>query len=214
MRRLFEFRSLFILAGLVFLFLTPAHADSGAADYVVNGQLTITGNNACGASPCSESLQFSFDFDYVQLYPAQNGNPAGYVGSAENPLLISASGPLGSFGSGGCCVTSGYLAMANGLGDEIDLETDLGSVFQQTNGTPGPPVFLGSDLYSCQSTICVNDFLPPGSPETGLFLSGTLNYTATLVPEPPTVLLVCFGLLGLGLLRAWRRKMLVRSLSV
>jgi len=202
-----------IFSGLLLLFAIPAHADSVAAEYAVNGQLTITGNNVCTPSPCTETLQFSFNVDYSLLVPTNNGYPPTYFGSVVAPVFTSSSGPLGYFGGGPFSNWTNYYPFSNNLGDEIDLSVDLGSMFPQTFGVPGPPVFLGSNLWGCVSTTCVTDFSFYSFPATGLYLEGTLQYTATLVPEPSTATLTFFGLAGIGLLAAAHRKLLALSTS-
>jgi hypothetical protein len=203
-----------IWGGLLLLFAIPAHADLVVAEYAVNGQLTITGNNVCTPSPCTETLQFFFNVDYTLLAPASNGYPPTYFGSVVAPVFTSSSGPLGFFGGGPFSNWTNYYPFSNNLGDEIDLSVDLGSMIPQTFGVPGPPVFLGSDLFACVTPVCVNDFSPyPGAPTVGLYLEGTLQYTATLVPEPSTATLTFFGLAGIGLLAAAHRKLLVLSTS-
>jgi hypothetical protein len=72
------------------------------------------------------------------------------------------------------------------------------------------PTFYAAELYSCQTAICVDAFVPPQyntgpGPYYGIFLGGTVQYTATAVPEEGTLGLLSSCLMGLAL---WQWKLL------
>jgi hypothetical protein len=201
----------------------PAYADSIlVASYAINGSLSLTGNNVCGG-PCVETLTYSFRLDYfavtlaslkpafyVSDVPCVDGlfsgqNSTCYQAASVGPVLVSASGPLGSFGDQGygCCwfYQGFYMPFVNSqTTDEIDLY--IGNVV--TDPALGIPVPYASwaDPWMCASATCNNDFRNGATINTG-----TAEFTATriAVPEPSTVELVATGMLAIGLLMAASR---------
>lgn len=62
------------------------------------------------------------------------------------------------------------------------------------------------DLHAGANTITFQDFQEVGGTPFGLDFDGSLSYNTTAVPEPKAILLLCAGLVGLGLLKAFQRK--------
>lgn len=194
--------------GLVclFFFAIPAHADP---IYYVAGSLTVVGNDACGASPCTEWVNFSFDLGW-QLNPYASGIYEAYVTN----LVASGSGALGSFtvnspgfqyfrdeiaGVSGPCSYYGdfnYLAFSDPGLDEFDL-----NLCNNLVPTPEYPwISSAGSLYKCATATCVADFGAYGGIGA---LRATVEATATRIPEPATITLLALGLLVLALVRAF-----------
>lgn len=191
------------LLGLVCLFFTiPAHADTM---YTVTGTVTLVGNNACGSSPCTQTIDFSFDFSY------QFNQTAGTYDAYLSNLQTNWSGPLGNFTQDFTGQTTQmaqqYWPFADPAGDGIAIYLPSSA---PTVLTPTAPTITGADLYVCGSSTCVTDFVPPDQqsttlPLTGLFVPASVQYTVR-TPEPATLSLLAAGMLALGLVGAFSRK--------
>jgi hypothetical protein len=192
-----------LVTAAVALFAVGARADSiPVASFNINGSMTVDGNNGS-----VETIHFAFVEDYFPDFFS------GYDASVVGSVLASSSGPLGSFVSvndvefgqpaGG---TGGYMAFFDNTqpskGDEIDLI--LSNQFGTLN--LDPPTAGGSFMYSCQTTACASDFSLIGTPQQFSFgPDGTAQFTATAIPtdpptntpEPPTILMISLGILGL-----------------
>jgi hypothetical protein len=71
------------LMGMVGLTAVPAGAVSlNPYTYNVDGQLSIFGNDVCTPSPCTETLTFSFRFEWAQAFADA---------PTDLPILISGS---------------------------------------------------------------------------------------------------------------------------
>ena len=81
---------LFVLAlfGMICIADKPVQADS-IPIYDIAGTLTIMGNNVCGLSPCTETINFSFDYTYTF-------NGFDYLGEIVGTPIVSSYGALGS----------------------------------------------------------------------------------------------------------------------
>jgi hypothetical protein len=161
----------------------------------------IVGNHVCGGLPCTERIAFSFDVTDQSAPP--------YYEEYISNNVDSSSGPLGSFTGvnafvqdptiGGGGPDSNFLALTDSEGDQIDLFPYPGLV-----STPAPPSPSSPQLYGCGTETCILDFVPPDEqfllpPQLGIFLPGTLEYSVTETPEPPTIILFASGILLLGL---------------
>jgi hypothetical protein len=198
---------LFVLAvfGMVCIVDRPVRADSiNNPLYDVNGRLTITGNDVCGLSPCTETIEFSFEYTYTL-------NGFEYLGEVVGTPSVSSYGALGSFFAGitspqnpfpFCQPNTNYMPMFNSGGDEIDLYA-CGNY----QSTPVAPSFR-ADLWGCQTVTCGNDFMPPGSfCEPGpsqdcgaLQILGTVQENVVAVPEGGTSLMyLAISLVPIGL---------------
>lgn len=176
--------------------IKPAQADSIGPLYDVSGTMAFTGNNDCTASPCSETLQFSFQFGYN--YDADQNLYEGYAlpGTISVTSLgvlgtsFSTNGHISPIGNVGPTCSGGdtnYMEFFNSAGtDEIDLHSCA-------TYEPNPfvaPSFTWTDIYGCTSVDCANDF-NSGHPFSGLFYSGTLQTNVVQVPEGGTVSEYC-----------------------
>jgi hypothetical protein len=195
-----------LVTAAVALFAVGARADSiPVASYDINGSMTIAGN-----ATSTETIDFAFTLDYFALGSYLGGPVYGYSSSIVSPILVAASGPLGLFGSnsagfgagGGPGQFSGYLPFFNAGGDEIDLEMN----YVDEQPTLGSPTQADSQIYGCRTAACVADFsLISGSPTVSFGPYGTAQFTATAIPtdpptntpEPPTILMISLGILGL-----------------
>jgi len=113
-----------LLFAALLLLPVVASADSGGsvATYNVLGTLTITGNTVC-SGPCTQTINFSFVMDYSLV----NGM---YVGTSTGTTVLSDSGPLGPFVSGGLCCSGlggvyGYDDITSANHDVIDFVAGL-----------------------------------------------------------------------------------------
>jgi len=183
---------IFKLVLVLLICAVPAMADSV---YDVSGVVTIVGNNACGGPPCVETLAFSFQVDYQPLFGGQV-----YIAHVLPGSTINSFGPLGPFNS--LFSPEDYFAFFNSAGDEIDIN---GPFRDGELPTVPVPNLIDADLYGCRTNTCLVDFGFPGFtqlPALGIFRGGSLQYTATAVPEGSTssYLLVGVGLALLGML--------------
>ena len=82
------------LMGMVGLTSVPAEAVSlNPYTYNVDGQLSIFGNDVCTPSPCTETLTFSFRFEWAPFAP-----PFTYLGDVvPGSSSVTSSGPLSPF---------------------------------------------------------------------------------------------------------------------
>jgi hypothetical protein len=218
---------LLVFAILLSTCAVPAHAD-GIPVYLVAGSITITGNDVCGGV-CTETIGFSFDVSF-QPNPSQANEATPYVTN----LTEIGSGNLGTFSgmfAGGanavgnaCFGNENFVPLGSAAGMEVDLYMCSNAGFQQGFTTASIPTILGSggELYSCSNITCYNDFVapcgspkagfgcngggpPPNFPDQGVYQNYPLEYSVSLLPEPPTFILLAAGMLGLGLLGATRK---------
>ncbi|MDE3136919.1 MAG: PEP-CTERM sorting domain-containing protein [Acidobacteriota bacterium] len=214
------------LGGLTCLFLCfaiPAHADDL---YKIDGTITFVGNNACESSPCTQTIDFSLDFEWQF-----NGTLSLYQAHPFD-LVANWSGPLGTFtqnvaqppyfsdypgiyGLNGCLSEiQNYFEFwdsANGgpspTSDEIDM-----TFCKDYVPTPITPSIWFADLFNCGTATCLTDFYPPSGREGNDYtLAASITYTVTQVPEPATIPLLAFGLLVLGLARAASSRNVLRK---
>jgi len=88
--------------------------------------------------------------------------------------------------------------------DEIDLHF---CAIQETS--PIAPFLTATDLYGCTSATCAKDFVPWGTPFSGLFLGGTLQTNVVQVPEGGTTLgyfVISLAAIGFVVFRSRYRK--------
>jgi hypothetical protein len=176
---------------VLFICAVPAAADT---IYQVTGSATITGNPVCAELPCVETVNFSFLVSYLFEFPNA------YDEHLVSVISLTSSGPLAAFNT--IHATSDYFAFFNSANDEIDINGPFGD----GELAPRPfPDLIDSELYGCgggvdgASPVCVQDFVPPGGPTYGHVIFGTVQYTASAVPEGSTRSYLLVGV-GLGLL--------------
>ncbi len=178
---------------LILFFVTciPAFADQV---YDVTGSVTLTGNNFC-SGPCIEILDFSFQVTY------QTECCGAFLQVVLPGSTTTSTGPLAPFSL--LASPDNYFAFFNSTGDEIDI---FGPNFGGGPALAPFPRLIGSELYGCVSadTVCIADFVPPGSPTTGHVIPGSLQYTVTAAPEVSTLGYLAAGASALVLL-AFRR---------
>jgi hypothetical protein len=207
-------QSLVILAilGVICFSARQLQADSTPL-YDVSGTMTINGNNVCTPSPCSETVQFSFEYGYTydssgNLYDGYalpgtiNVNSFGALGSsfATNGLILN-PGSVGP--TCGATRDNNYMEFKNST-DEIDLYFCALSEL-----SPIAPSFAGTDLYGCGSVTCGTDFVPWGTPFSGLFLGGTLQTNVVQVPEGGATfgyVVISLAVIGLAVFGSRRRE--------
>ena len=187
---------------LFFLAVLPTQADSlvGPA-YNVVGSVTFSGNNACGGV-CSETLDFSFVFQWVDTTGVFG--PGIYGSYIPGSFSATQSGSMGSApitspndGHIYCCGPGTYIPL-NAFNGELDLDVSLFG----TGPDPGPPTVFGAFLFSC-SNECFNEF----APRIGVNEAYPATYTATAVPEPSGVALLAGAMLLLAAVRpSFRRR--------
>ena len=201
-----SFRRLFpVLALVCFVWLsaTPARADTLLPPaYDVTGALLIVGNNVCSGLPCTETVSFSFDLGYLEYLPG-----------LFKPYIVNVvadwSGAL-AFTESSAGPIPADLVFGFGLGEggtEIDIRAPapIRGPMGFLNWVPtDPPVFENQAvLYSCGTTTCVTDLVPPplqhAPPDAGILLDGPAVFTVKAIPEPATLTLLFSGLLLLGL---------------
>ena len=213
--------SIAILASLLTVGITntPLRADStNGPIYDVNGTMILTGNNVCTPSPCTETIQFSFQFGYQ--FTTLGGNfYSGYA--IPGTISVTSSGNLGaSFLTNGVVFSptvgpnpgcsggdANFMEFLDAVGDEIDLH-ECGNLEQ----SPIAPSFsLTSTLYGCATTTCINDFVPPSlhrqAPATGLFINGSAQTSVVAAPEGEAPMLgyLLISLAPIGLAICQRR---------
>ena len=177
---------------VLFICVVPAAADTV---YRVTGSATITGNPVCNGLPCTETVNFSFLVNYLLLPNIPNS----YEENLVSIISLTSSGPLAPFDRIGAS-NGDYFGFFNSSNDEIDVNGPFGD----RQFAPAPfPNLIDADLYGCQTNTCLTDFGLPGFtqiPAPGIFREGTLQYTASAVPEEGTwsYLLVGIGLCLLG----------------
>lgn len=174
--------------------------------YYVAGAETVVGNSVCGAAPCTETVNFSFDLSWQFVDPLRQ-----YVASVTN-LVTDWSGPLGPFTRSsagplgfaffnntvsGPCFRSGdfnYLALFDAGGDEIDITLCNNGVSSPTT----PFISYAGELYGCGTATCVTDFslFPGPAPQGGILIAGTVESSVREIPEPTTLLSLMVGLFG------------------
>jgi hypothetical protein len=178
------------LAILLFVLIASL---SCAADMIrANISAVFTGTNCAG---CTEVISISFQYDPTVLVDV-------HVLAFASVISLQSSGFMGSsFSTDGQINASGplYMPLLNGVpglmgsrGDEIDINFAGGPI-------PGVPIGLIQDIsiWSCQSPACQTAYGFDGV--TGVWAehilptSQTITYTS--LPEPATVLLLCFGLI-------------------
>jgi hypothetical protein len=180
----------------------------------VTATLTITGNNVCGGGPCTETLNYSFDYTYTY-----NATFDEYDGEIVGNPSVSSYGALGSSFSGlvypflrnsQCGPNVNYMDSFDSEGDEIDLYA-----CGPGSSTPRIPSF-GGDLFGCATQTCINDFAPSDygcktAPCIGIFLVGSIQENVVQVPEGGTILGYCvISLASMGW-AGWDRRSRTRS---
>ncbi|MGA9882943.1 MAG: PEP-CTERM sorting domain-containing protein [Candidatus Acidiferrales bacterium] len=203
----FRFALFLVLFAAVAFAARPAHADTF---YDVSGTLTLTGNNACGSSPCTETIDFSFELDegFNSVYDAYgltfvpgtstttSSGPLGtmyFAGASGGPLAYQTPGP----GNGNVNFTAFNSSPDPVFADSLELY-----VAENLQPDPFIPSFDGGTLYSCATATCVTDFCPPsfctsGGVDLGIFAPASTESTVTAAPEPSALALLAFGLLAL-----------------
>jgi hypothetical protein len=198
-----------VVIGPIGLPAVPAGATSfNPYTYNVEGQLSIFGNDVCTPSPCTETLDFSFHFQWVE-------SGAGGIFQIYIPpgtATITASGPLGDQWRTvqGLFYSPYYFPMADQYGNEIDLDMP-NLTFSETPWIG--PTFFGAELYACQTAACVDAFVDPiysdrQPPYYGIYLGGTVQYTTErldAVPEEGTLGLLSLCLMGIALWQ-WKQR--------
>jgi hypothetical protein len=227
---------LLLLALLFTVGAIPAHAD-GVPVYLVAGSITLVGNPGC-ASPCTETIGFSFD---VSFQP--NPNEANNVMPFVSNLTQIGSGTLGTFtfnslappsignptGTGfpaaGCFGNENFVGMGGPAGTEVDVFVcSTAGFFAPFTATSVPSLGPDAVLWACYTLTCYSNFDKPcgtNGAGFGCASGGTphlpaiainqvepLEYSVALLPEPPTFILLASGMLALGLLGATYRKLL------
>jgi len=196
-----------LLALMVFIVSKPAKADT-IPIWDVTGTITLGGNNVCNGV-CTEVITFAFQYTYIK--------EGGYWGEVIGTPVVSSYGDLGSsfyslggpYQPGGGCggLSANYIPFVNSGGDDIDLH-----VCENGALTPVAPTFY-SNLYSCKTAACRNDFAPSSfncTPESicaGIFLEAKLESNVVQVPEGGTelgYLGISFGFLAGGIL--WKKR--------
>jgi len=213
MNRLFV--SAVVVAFLAVLNPVLARADSILLYHVV-GTITITGNNTCSPAPCRELIDFAFDFGYRDrvitftppVFPPIIIPYIPFVANLETNWV----GPLGTFTSFipgprdfNDSTLPPYVGMNGTFGDEVDFDEFDGN---RTIGSGQPPTILPpilfSELYWCSSDVCRADFLS-SSNQSPFHLDAPMTKTFTAIPEPSTLVLLGFGIAGIGTMKLRRR---------
>jgi hypothetical protein len=180
--------------------------------YVVNGSLTIVGNDVC-SGPCVETLNFSFDFsekvDQFGLYE---------LSIVPGTSSVVSFGPLGTFGAPAGPFGLNPGAAGNPSTNYIQFRSGSAAfseidIWASQNGLPKPfaPQIAGADLWACGTQACITDFCTAvligcartAPPVYDIFLLGTVESEVTLVsaPEPGTLPLLGIAFSALLLLR-------------
>lgn len=207
----------------------------GIPVYLVAGSVTITGNDVCGG-PCTETIAFTFDVSFQRNLVAGNDvlpyvtnltqTDSGNLGAFTSTSLVPPIFGTGTgFPAGSCLGNENYVALGGAVGTEVDLFVCSTAGVATLFTTASVPSILGSGgvLYGCATITCYNDLvLPCGSPGAGFGCAsgGTptipaeainqfapAQYSVSMVPEPPTFILLASGML-LGLFGATYRKFL------
>lgn len=204
------------------IFAAPAHADNV---YYVAGSATVVGNDACGASPCTEWINFSFDLTWQPF--------ASYYNPYYSNLVTNYSGSLGSFTQSGPALEPVVKVspLPPGQCGSTDFNyipffsTEMGEVDINLCGDTEPqaPVAPQIDsygqLYSCATAACVTDFAPPidqgQSAASGIFGPVSVEASVQSIPEsePSTITLLAVGMLALALEAIRRRLAPLRMLA-
>src|SRR5215467_3176503 len=198
------------IAWMVIVFNPHLHAQIQASPvWDVNGQIVLIGNNVCYPSPCTETVNFSFDYTYQYV----GGT---YFGQVVGTPSFTSIGPLGSNfytitnpiePEADCGFDTNYMEMLDRAGDEIDIST-----CGNAQSTPVTPTFPVAQLYRCDTAICITDFAPSydclsGSNVCpGIFKQASVQATVVEVPEGGTTIEYCassFAFIGCALF--WKR---------
>jgi hypothetical protein len=184
--------------------------------YSITGTITMMGNDVCGSSPCTETIDFAFQLGFqladgeydayaVNATSSWSGDLGTFTYDFSGPYRFGTPYPTGC-GDGDV----NYLGFFDPAGDEVDVH-----LCDNAESTPVVPSLSYADLYRCMSITCYNEFETPGlfsGPGTmAIFQGENLESTVTQVPEPSTFILVATGMLALGLLGATQRKFLTYS---
>ena len=199
---------LFSVLMLTALFLCPisTRADSMPV-YLVQASMTFTGTNACTPAPCTQEVDFSFEWSYTKS--VDNEGVASFSGQlVPNASTFSTSGSLGSAsGSGEASMAQGYwfLGALPGV-TTFDFYVLTGNI----ESAPLPPTIGAIDMYYCGIQLCVDDFLGTGyTAPVVTYISRTYPvYTVTevtpqAVPEPSTPVLLLWACLLLLAAKRW-----------
>jgi hypothetical protein len=197
------------IVSLALALLTLTATRAGATEiyrYLVEGSLTVNGNNACGG-PCLEKLDFSFQLEYVK---DSFGSWAPVWLSSAN---VTAVGPLSGFTVPEPFGRPTYVPFFNAAGDEIDLSYSQ-TTFLPTDPTVAPTFSL-VNLWGCRSEACWSGFVPAdwgafsqGAHAFNLPVWGTAEVTSRRVAMPEggsTLVMLGLGLGGVALIRRRRR---------
>jgi len=197
----------------LFLFAAPAARADTIPMYTVNGDVTLGGNSSCPS--CSETLGFSFNFNYNEIGAFQSSLFFPYVSNVQTTWSGNlASGP-GTSGSLAQIGPEDYLPFFDSHGDEVDVWLQNSSQGLQIT-SPSAPMLNYAWLYGCATSTCVNSFVPPylvysGSlPLEAIYQPETLSNVqvdskTVHTPEPSTMAMLGCGLLLL-LLVAFQRE--------
>jgi hypothetical protein len=191
--------ALFLITTVVLL----GPAVSRSETIIVTGQTVAVGNSGCTPSPCTETIDFSFELSPYQAPFYEN--PGGIV---PNFLLASftSTGPSG-YGGGylgllqqeGPNYDYGYFYLG-GTSDEVDFGFTIAAVAGGYEFTTGYAHF-----YSCETAVCEADFTPNDEPCLNLFCN-TPQFAPTQLsivyetPEPSIANLLACEMLTLLML--------------
>jgi hypothetical protein len=189
---------LLLLTALVSLAGIPTHADT-TPTYLISGIIQITGNNTCTPAPCSEAVAFSFDLGYQEI--TQPNPQYDYYDFTDTNFTSIWTGDIGSPALGGGRIFDldpGYAGCYDYM-EMFDVGGDEADIGLCTSSTPTPEIPLVSygDLYHCETAACASEFpyesLSAGSP----VLEDVSITPIDPTPEPPTIILMGLGILGL-----------------
>jgi hypothetical protein len=205
------FLTLLAMVASSFICVTSAKAEQviTSPTYFFNGTITetglIPGPSACPISPCTATIDVSFDF-YLNQYPDSAFGTRAFPTIVDGTFDVAEVGPLPSVvgvlnGNGGTFNLGFPLYLGLGFaGNEIDLE------FNSQAGAD--PNAFGAGEFSCDAN-CRTFF---GGVGTIFELPVQFTFTVAQVPEPKTFLMLLQGgfvLALLGLIRRYRVRFVI-----
>jgi hypothetical protein len=185
---------------LVLCTVVPASADGmygydvTSALYQMNGVITETG---IAGNTASQTTDVTFDFYFVLNFNPPNPD---YVAEGfATPVIYTSTGDLGNYSG----VADGWVG-DGGFGQDTEMQfagqsLDIDWVYGLDLN---PQTWFGPNEYSCTPGSVCNHVFDAGNNIGDI--NAQMTYTLSLIPEPGTLSLLGFGMLGLGLVKAKR----------